>query len=38
MKKSLLAGVALAAVMSFGGSDLADVILGIGEPLTGPNA
>ncbi|ERM01885.1 amino acid ABC transporter substrate-binding protein [Brucella intermedia 229E] len=39
MKKSLLAGVALAAVMSFGGgSAWADVILGIGAPLTGPNA
>jgi branched-chain amino acid transport system substrate-binding protein len=38
MKKSLFSGVALAAVMAFSGSAWADVLLGIGAPLTGPNA
>ncbi len=38
MKKTLFMGVALAALVSFGGSAWADVLLGLGAPLTGPNA
>ncbi len=38
MKKTLFTGVALAALVSFGGSAWADVLLGLGAPLTGPNA
>ncbi|MBC2887416.1 branched-chain amino acid ABC transporter substrate-binding protein [Ochrobactrum sp. CM-21-5] len=38
MKKSLFSGVALAAVLAFGGSAWADVLLGLGVPVTGPNA
>ena len=38
MKKSLFSGVALAAVLAFGGSAWADVLVGIGVPVTGPNA
>ncbi|PRD43888.1 branched chain amino acid ABC transporter substrate-binding protein [Phyllobacterium phragmitis] len=38
MKKSLFSGVALAAMLACSGSAWADVILGIGAPLTGANA
>lgn len=38
MKKSLFSGVALAAVLAFSGSACADFLVGIGAPLTGPNA
>lgn len=38
MKKSLFSGVALAAVLAFSGSAWADFLVGIGAPLTGPNA
>lgn len=38
MKKSLFSGVALAAVVAFSGSAWADFLVGIGAPLTGPNA
>ncbi|SIQ18517.1 general L-amino acid-binding protein [Rhizobium sp. RU35A] len=38
MKKSLLSAVALTAVMAFGGSAWADVLVGVAGPLTGPNA
>ncbi|PQA71491.1 branched chain amino acid ABC transporter substrate-binding protein, partial [Brucella oryzae] len=37
MKKSLFSGVALAAVMAFGGSGWADVVVGIGVPGPGRN-
>jgi branched-chain amino acid transport system substrate-binding protein len=38
MKKYLLSAVALTAMVAFGGNAWADVIVGIGAPLTGPNA
>ena len=38
MKKSLLSAVALTAMVAFGGSAWADVIVGVGAPITGPNA
>ncbi|MGH6761240.1 MAG: branched-chain amino acid ABC transporter substrate-binding protein [Phyllobacterium sp.] len=38
MRKSLFSGVAVAAMMAFSGAAWADVIIGIGAPLTGPNA
>lgn len=38
MNKSLFSGVALSAVMAFSGGAWADVLIGIGAPLTGPNA
>src|SRR5690606_31338006 len=38
MKKSLLSAVALTAVVAFGGSASADILIGVGAPLTGPNA
>ncbi|MBB6178261.1 branched-chain amino acid ABC transporter substrate-binding protein [Pseudorhizobium flavum] len=38
MKKSLLSAVALTAVVAFGGSAWADVLIGVGGPFTGPNA
>jgi branched-chain amino acid transport system substrate-binding protein len=38
MKKSLLSAVALTAVMAFSGTAWADILIGVGGPLTGPNA
>jgi len=38
MKKSLLSAVALTAVMAFSGTAWADIVIGVGGPLTGPNA
>ncbi len=38
MKKSLLSAVALTALMAFGGSAWADVLIGVAGPITGPNA
>jgi branched-chain amino acid transport system substrate-binding protein len=38
MKKSLLSAVALAAMVAFSGSAWADILIGVGGPLTGPNA
>ncbi|OHV84512.1 branched-chain amino acid ABC transporter substrate-binding protein [Rhizobium sp. LCM 4573] len=38
MKKSLLSAVALTAMVAFSGSAWADVIVGVGAPITGPNA
>ncbi|HEX2147375.1 MAG TPA: branched-chain amino acid ABC transporter substrate-binding protein, partial [Pseudorhizobium sp.] len=38
MKKSLLSAVALTAVVAFGGSAWADILIGVGGPLTGANA
>ncbi len=38
MKKTLLSAVALTALVAFGGSAWADVVIGVGGPLTGPNA
>jgi len=38
MKKSLLSAVALTAMMAFSGNAWADVLLGVGGPITGPNA
>ncbi|MGX5664798.1 branched-chain amino acid ABC transporter substrate-binding protein [Rhizobium daejeonense] len=38
MKKSLLSAVALTALVAFGGNAWADVLIGVGGPLTGPNA
>ena len=38
MKKSLLSAVALTAMVAFSGSAWADIIIGVGGPLTGPNA
>jgi len=38
MKKSLLSAVSLGALLVFSGSAWADVLLGIGAPITGPNA
>ncbi|MEO9336382.1 branched-chain amino acid ABC transporter substrate-binding protein [Mesorhizobium sp. SB112] len=38
MKKSLLSAVAMSALLAFGGSAWADVLVGVGGPITGPNA
>jgi len=38
MKKSLLSAVALTALVAFSGNAWADVLIGVGGPLTGPNA
>ncbi len=38
MKKSLLSAVALTAMVAFGGTAWADIVIGVGGPLTGPNA
>jgi len=38
MKKSLLSAVALAAMVAFSGNAWADILIGVGGPLTGPNA
>ncbi|CDN55087.1 Leu/Ile/Val-binding protein family [Neorhizobium galegae bv. officinalis bv. officinalis str. HAMBI 1141] len=38
MKKSLLSAVALTAMVAFSGSAWADIVIGVGGPLTGPNA
>lgn len=38
MKKFLLSGVAFAAGLAFAGVASADIIIGVGGPLTGPNA
>jgi branched-chain amino acid transport system substrate-binding protein len=38
MKKSLLSAVALSAMVAFSGTAYADLLIGIGGPLTGPNA
>src|SRR3954470_5505012 len=38
MKKSLLSAVALTAVLAFSGTAWADIIIGVGGPITGPNA
>ena len=38
MKTSLLSSVAVAAMLVLSGSAYADVLIGIGAPLTGPNA
>ncbi|CAN7252597.1 branched-chain amino acid ABC transporter substrate-binding protein [Phyllobacterium sp. LjRoot231] len=38
MKKSLLSGVALAAMLALSGNAYADLLIGVGGPLTGPNA
>ena len=38
MKKSLLSAVALTAMVAFGGTAYADILIGVGGPLTGPNA
>ena len=36
MRKSLLSAVALTAIMAFSGSAWADVLMGVGAPITGP--
>ncbi|HEY4193644.1 MAG TPA: branched-chain amino acid ABC transporter substrate-binding protein [Mesorhizobium sp.] len=38
MKKSLLSAVALTAIVAFSGNAWADVLMGVGGPITGPNA
>lgn len=38
MRKSLLSAVALTALIAFGGSAWADVLVGVAGPITGPNA
>ncbi len=38
MRKSLLSAVALTALIAFGSSAWADVTIGVGGPVTGPNA
>jgi branched-chain amino acid transport system substrate-binding protein len=38
MKKSLLSAVALTALVAFGGSAWADIMIGVAGPITGPNA
>jgi branched-chain amino acid transport system substrate-binding protein len=38
MKKTLLSAVALSAMVAFGGNAWADIVIGVGGPLTGPNA
>lgn len=38
MKKSLLSAVSLGALLVFGGTAWADILVGVGAPITGPNA
>ncbi|WP_438752478.1 branched-chain amino acid ABC transporter substrate-binding protein [Pararhizobium sp. O133] len=38
MKKSLLSAVALTAMVAFSGNAWADILIGVGGPITGPNA
>jgi len=38
MKKSLLSAVAVAAMVAFSGNAWADILIGVGGPITGPNA
>ena len=38
MKKSLFCGVCLSALVAMGGASFADVLLGVGAPLTGGQA
>lgn len=38
MKKSLLSAVAMTALVAFSGSAWADITIGVGAPITGPNA
>ncbi|WP_165134991.1 branched-chain amino acid ABC transporter substrate-binding protein [Affinirhizobium rhizoryzae] len=38
MKYPLLSGIAFSAIVAMGGSAWADVVVGVGAPLTGPNA
>lgn len=38
MKKSLMSAVALTALVAFGGSAWADILIGVAGPITGPNA
>ena len=38
MKTSLLSAVAMTALVAFGGNAWADILVGIGAPITGPNA
>ncbi|GEO85612.1 MULTISPECIES: branched-chain amino acid ABC transporter substrate-binding protein [Alphaproteobacteria] len=38
MKKSLLSAVALTAMVAFSGNAWADLLVGVGGPMTGPNA
>jgi branched-chain amino acid transport system substrate-binding protein len=38
MKKSLLSAVALTALVAFSGSAWAEILIGVGGPVTGPNA
>lgn len=38
MKKTLLSAVALTAMVAFSGTAWAEVLIGVGGPLTGPNA
>jgi branched-chain amino acid transport system substrate-binding protein len=38
MKKMLLSAVAITAMVAFGGIAKADILIGVGGPLTGPNA
>jgi len=38
MKKSLLSAVALTAMVAFSGNAWADLLIGVGAPMTGPNA
>ena len=38
MKKALLYSVALSSLVAFSGAAFADIVVGIGAPLTGPNA
>lgn len=38
MKRSLLSAVAVTAMVAFSGNAWADILIGIGAPLTGPNA
>ena len=38
MKKTLLSAVALTALVAFGGSAWADIVIGVAGPITGPNA
>ncbi len=38
MRKSLLSAVALTAMLAFSGTAWAEILVGVGAPLTGPNA
>jgi len=38
MKKTLMSAVALTALVAFGGSAWADILIGVAGPITGPNA